>query len=430
MSNYCEGDMSDESAESNPILALDLGDGGPEHRFNHRSEAMDWLQREIESWGWLDGRPQSMGTPGRPMPYDFMKGRIGEIRSQLAGADAAGSSWETAFRDACTAKYVAEKTLIHSQSRIGQFLFELKDEHIDQAAWSFALWTQKHFGIHVHNTTVQGVINLELLLGVFKTLAMLDGYMASHEEVAALTKLESKAKGELAHQIRELVSQKEKWGEHDRKIDSIYTAWGKKERKFERRHSSLFSDHKKSMERIEQEYTKKMALLAPVQYWENRSKELRRTEQTWGAFSLISIALATCLLPQLHHSLTQSDGPFQIPPLPTDSATAIVTILTRTTLPNIVRFALVAGMVLWWIRICVRNYLSASHLATDANERAMLIQTYLSIIREPELREDGKLREQMLPFALQSIFRHSADGLVKDRDDGMPPIAEWMKSGK
>lgn len=81
---------------------------------------------------------------------------------------------------------------------------------------------------------------------------------------------------------------------------------------------------------------------------------------------------------------------------------------------------IVVSFVLWFIRILVRILLSHLHLGTDANERVTMIQTYLAL-----LREGNSLQENEKQLILTTLFRPSADGIVKD--DGVPPsIAELL----
>ena len=84
-------------------------------------------------------------------------------------------------------------------------------------------------------------------------------------------------------------------------------------------------------------------------------------------------------------------------------------------------FSVAAFFGIWLERILVRLFVSNIHLATDAEERVTMLQTYLSIIREGSefAPEDKKL-------ILERLFHPAADGLVKD--DGAPPSPLEMLS--
>lgn len=71
----------------------------------------------------------------------------------------------------------------------------------------------------------------------------------------------------------------------------------------------------------------------------------------------------------------------------------------------------------WIVRIFVRLFLSHIHLLQDARERAIMVQTYLALLRKDAVTE--KERELILAV----LFRPAATGIVKD--DAMPlTIAE------
>ena len=77
-------------------------------------------------------------------------------------------------------------------------------------------------------------------------------------------------------------------------------------------------------------------------------------------------------------------------------------------------FGIIAVLGVWLARIIVRIFLSHLHLETDAKERVTMIQTYLAL-----LREEHALKENERQVILQTLFRPSATGIVKD--DGIPP---------
>jgi hypothetical protein len=62
----------------------------------------------------------------------------------------------------------------------------------------------------------------------------------------------------------------------------------------------------------------------------------------------------------------------------------------------------------WIIRITVKIALSNLHLSEDANERVVMIQTYLSFINEGQINENDK------NLILSSLFRSSNIGIIKD----------------
>lgn len=77
-------------------------------------------------------------------------------------------------------------------------------------------------------------------------------------------------------------------------------------------------------------------------------------------------------------------------------------------------------MVIWVFRLAIKMWLSNIHLANDAEERVVLVQTYLALQKDNVMPSDDDKR-----VVVNSLFRQASDGVV--RDDGMPnPIVEFI----
>ena len=76
---------------------------------------------------------------------------------------------------------------------------------------------------------------------------------------------------------------------------------------------------------------------------------------------------------------------------------------------NYVIFILYTTLVIWIMKILVKIMLSNYHLAVDANERVIMINTYLVLL------EDGKgFEESDRKVILDNIFRQTNHGIIKD----------------
>lgn len=64
--------------------------------------------------------------------------------------------------------------------------------------------------------------------------------------------------------------------------------------------------------------------------------------------------------------------------------------------------------IFWAGRVLVRLFLSEHHLAGDAEERAVMAQTYLALVNEDKADKEDR------HIVLETLFRHSTDGIVKD----------------
>ncbi|MCR9236790.1 MAG: DUF6161 domain-containing protein [Alphaproteobacteria bacterium] len=69
---------------------------------------------------------------------------------------------------------------------------------------------------------------------------------------------------------------------------------------------------------------------------------------------------------------------------------------------------LVASVSLWLLRYKMKVHLSERHLALDAQERKAFAETFLA------LREDKSVSSEQEAVVLQSLFRPTQDGIIKD----------------
>lgn len=86
--------------------------------------------------------------------------------------------------------------------------------------------------------------------------------------------------------------------------------------------------------------------------------------------------------------------------------------------------AFIITLVFWGTRLLVKMWLSNVHLANDADERVVLVKTYLALQKDNVMPHDEDKK-----VVINSIFRQATDGVV--RDDGMPnPVIELLTKNK
>ena len=107
------------------------------------------------------------------------------------------------------------------------------------------------------------------------------------------------------------------------------------------------------------------------------------------------------------------------------------TSLTKVTLENF-NIGDLSGAILfstlgiWLVRFLVKIFISHQHLQIDAEERVTMIKTYLALLQDktnPLQTEDRKL-------ILESIFRHSASGFIKEDSSSPTPLNILTPSGR
>lgn len=415
--------MSNEQTEDpQPILTLDFEDGGGTHLLSSIDDAIAWIDRERSEWAWLEGNPPGFQAEGRRMPKDVIDELLNNLKESLIRYKKNNvAEWPSLFAKNCDERFRWGGNLIHSKSRLGVFLASMGKESPASAAWVATLLTQKYITITVNSHGGGTAVSWDLLHGAFRTVAMLEGIPSHKDEANAIKQLHATAQSEIDRQITKFTTHENTWNSHNQHIANIFDEWSRTENALKASYEAAISEHKAKLSQIQQDYTNRMPLRAPAKYWQDRALRFHVLEVLWGVVSLAACVMGVWKLPELARWINEQTP--RASQISESSETVGVPVLLSLTqeLPGIIRFGIASAIMLWVIRICVRNYLSASHLAADASERRMMIQTYLALISDPDVQKSEKLKEQVLPKALESIFRHAADGLVKD--DGMPTIS-------
>jgi len=170
--------------------------------------------------------------------------------------------------------------------------------------------------------------------------------------------------------------------------------------KLTQRVDESIGDAAKNIDDFKESYQAEIALKQPVEFWEKKGKKHERQAVQHGVASLTVAGIA---------------GGLGLKYLPS--------ILEKLAYGGIATAVLLSTLVLWLIRILVRNYMSQTHLATDSDERVAMVKTYLALM------ESGKAPADTLGPVLAALFRPASDGIVKD--DSMPlGLAELLTKQK
>lgn len=151
-----------------------------------------------------------------------------------------------------------------------------------------------------------------------------------------------------------------------------------------------------------------MQLKAPVDYWKTKKTDHEKSAGRWGKFLAAYFLIATLVV---FLALRWAWGT-----IGNDALSGK-------------HFLMVAGvgafltLVFWIARLAVRIYLGERHLYTDAEERRVMTQAYLALIK------DGAASEQERIVILSALFRSAQDGIVKEDnvgDVGLPAMIARM----
>lgn len=162
----------------------------------------------------------------------------------------------------------------------------------------------------------------------------------------------------------------------------------------------------------DQAFTEKMALQAPVRYWKSKAKTHRSNAENWGVGLVAFIAAGTIAGYEMATSLWTNIG--------NDALTAK-------------HFLVIAGtgalltVFFWLTRLGARIFLAERHLQTDAEERRVMTQAYLALVKNAKATDEERL------LILASLFRSAQDGIVKEdsgNDLAIPAIIAKMLEAK
>lgn len=215
-------------------------------------------------------------------------------------------------------------------------------------------------------------------------------YKASADERTLLN--DARAEWErLTHEFSEEVEQAKSSREHyNQELKNTNDRYQSLARKF-------FTKTRSEIEEFKNRYRSELALQIPVKYWTDKKGSHQRWAVTWGLSFLVSIALGVFGI------ISQFDEISSV--LSGDVANV-----------SFGAFALIAApffLYVWFLRILSRLLLSNLHLMRDAEERAVMTQTFLA------LAEAGNyITENDRILILHSLFRAASS---ENNDDGAPP---------
>ncbi|MES2599135.1 MAG: DUF6161 domain-containing protein [Verrucomicrobiota bacterium] len=166
-------------------------------------------------------------------------------------------------------------------------------------------------------------------------------------------------------------------------------------------YAKLTAEYEQKFQAIKKLYTDELALRAPVDYWEKSRRGHVKLAKRYALASGILVSVFGTALGILIHwafgSLGQNENPKHW-------EVGVVVVSTF--------------FVVWIIRLIIRLFLSHQHLATDAEQKVTMVNTFLALGKE-----EGGVAKEDRTIILQQLFKSAADGIVKE--DGTPP--GWLE---
>lgn len=404
--------MTQEDAPNRtPVFSDDLGLGRGKLVFYSWPDAVSWVQREHEAWTWLTSMRI---TCDNGHTAQNVRNAISVISSAL---------------DSC-ASQVAHA---HTQSQSFQ-----------QAILSFI---KKGIPISVEPvfTTIKEHSNHDPVMAALAAGALLrDGFQRDQHcpvfpRAAAFAQLASMGisttpppsfdnfKAISAQLDGKLTSIAKTHEEHKEKGDAIYAEHSKALKQLHDQHTEQNKQTCKTTEdrlvALEKTYNDKMALQATVAYWRKKAGGHKAKSIAFAIASLVCGGGGFYLLDQMGRGLFLNHQ--QVAGSQQQNAQNGLNALGNISMGEVAIFIIAATGVVWLVRLLVRLLLSELHLKNTADERAVMIQAYLSMLRDPKHGLTADDRKVILGV----LFRPSPSGLVKE--DALPhPLLEMLTRTK
>lgn len=193
-------------------------------------------------------------------------------------------------------------------------------------------------------------------------------------------------------EINELTHKRKATQEEYKKLTSVIKRWGSSRWNAYKKDKSLqIREEIESLQAVKRSFTEHMNLQASVEYWTEKAEEHKRKSEKIRniliGFALISTGLI-CLATYKLWPYMMSDQP--------------------NNFLWITLFLFISTVTFWAGRILVRLFLSETHLKMDAEERAIMVKTYLALIKENQIQKDDR------ELLLSALFRPTKNGIIKD----------------
>lgn len=407
--------MSDNApvppAKHEPLFVLDLGENGGHFAPTSYEELIHWIQDEQSFWTWTGQRNYGNHQQGQQEARSHL---INALTHATQAQQHVQSNPQHAQQqlDACRARiedaFLRQK-LPHSSTPLAKRVDAFRKEMGDQSASYF-------LAVIVSPQNGQSQFQPQELSA---WRGLIEGMLDRFQLVATIPKGRKQAAEQSFEQLR---------GEAEKLLDEKTTVYDALHRDYEvlagsirttaSEHATEFdtaqqtrqaefeklsTEHQQGMESLRKAFREEMALRAPAEYWTAKRSGHRFWAVITGALSFLGIAVAAGLIGWQVHDLLKNT------PQGTTPETWRLAVL-----------ALIGIFTVWGLRLLVRMFLSHLHLLTDAGERIVMVQTYLSLLEGNNL--DSKEDRQLI---LQALFRPASDGIVKD--EGVPfSLAEFL----
>ncbi|NOT89707.1 MAG: hypothetical protein HOP03_16235 [Lysobacter sp.] len=408
--------MEEHMHSEEQLFTVDLGGNGGMLEPYGCLELQAWLNKEIEYWrafgmpgfhdfpGYLGGISEKIGGLREASHLSMRLAELG--RESKLSRDIPGEQKDIRRIQSLIgqiylldADKADKKPLPHSSSAIAKAIDHIREQYGMDAARYFAALQVPSDRSPPHPKSI------EEWYGVFAGLMFIDAKSAVADLSIGANQLAFDAlRGDMSR-LFEGNTQRLVQMEHDHRVwagrgevlvDKINTAFESSQAMREQQYGALILAHEEKMTHIREIFRNESALHAPAEYWSVKALMHRRATKFLGALSFVAIFASAWFVGTNVHDILSNTKSGELPETWRLGLLAVLGVFS-----------------VWAVRLVVRMFLSHLHLAGDAEERVVMLKTYLSLL------QDGKTDSaEDRHLILQALFRPATDGIVKD--EGVP----------
>ncbi|MFY0630518.1 MAG: hypothetical protein JXR05_09065 [Flavobacteriaceae bacterium] len=376
---------------------------GARHSFKTYDKLIAWIDKEKKFY-------QDIGNPESISSYfeRTMKIGINKKINQVRGEGFTGLELVDDLKNYIEGEYKS-KGLIASKSKEGVFLLKQHKKNETLTKGGFSYFQNKIKGSLNNNIKER---NGEFSAYLFDT-GIEPNFELEKEQYNSFYNEIIEEKDEILNELLEVREKNKKLNEQIEKQSSDWeSTFNAQKKAVEERFDIEYDRHKSKMTESEDFYEKKLAVKNAVTYWSKKAKGHRTNSYIFGIIAgilIISSFIAIINFGNYIISLDVSE--------PSGDGRKILTETGALQLWVYGFFIVSMTLIIWFIRLVVKMFLSNLHLLSDANERETMIKTYLALEREEKTLKPTD-RDLILP----SIFRVSTDGFIKGDSAPNSPI--------
>jgi hypothetical protein len=393
-------------SQTTPIFEFDLGNYGDKITIASPEELRKWAQEEWSKWEWVNqaGQPVTSGIANQHTQFRDQLNNFASQWSNYRGSEHLPNILEALANQ--FQQFYCKRQILHSSSVEAEFLSKLKTEKGTTVAGGA-------YAALLNRVLPNGAYSAEFYAGMFEGFLFqreIDWTGAANTSIFNdLKRSYEAAMDEQVVKLKSLEAQNTKLNQDFQetlkthaddltKLENERTAsLDKLQEEQAANFTAILSKHEDNLKTLLNTYDQKLALLKPVEYWNQKQKFHKRRSIQFGGVSLFGFLILTGSLGAAIYFMLRGLGQNENP---------------KHWQIGILLVAVFFSI--WVMRVLVRLFLSHLHLAEDAAERRTMIQTYLSIARE-----GTQFAPEDKALILQHLFRTASDGLVKD--DAAPP---------